>query len=86
MQEEIDALRANTTWDLVPWPPDTNIIGSKWVFHTKYHSDGSIERHNARLVAQGFTQIPGTDFGHTFSPVVKASPVRVILALSVHFG
>lgn len=83
-EEEMDALHSNGTWDLVPRPPDANIIGSKWVFRTKFRADGSIKRHKARLVAQGFTQIPGTDFGHTFGPVVKASTIRVILALAVH--
>lgn len=29
MQEEIDALKSNQTWDLVPRPPNTNIVGSK---------------------------------------------------------
>lgn len=68
----------------MPRPPNANIIGSTWVFRTKYRSDGLIERHKARLVAQGFTQVPGSDFHHTFSPIVKATTVRVILALFVH--
>lgn len=66
-------------------PPNTKIIGSKWVFHTKFHSASSIERHKARLVVQGFTQISGTDFHHTFSLVVKAATVWGILALVVQF-
>lgn len=51
MQEEIDALHVNQTWNMVPCPPYTNIVGSKWVFCTKFHADGTIEHHKAGLVA-----------------------------------
>lgn len=83
MKKKIDALHSNQTWDLVPRTPDTNVVSSKWVFQTKYHSDGSVEHLKARLITQGFTQISGVDFGHTFSLGVQASTVRIILALSV---
>lgn len=33
-----------------------NAIGLKWVFKTKYHIDGSIQKHKARLVARGYSQ------------------------------
>ncbi|RVW77775.1 Retrovirus-related Pol polyprotein from transposon RE2 [Vitis vinifera] len=52
MQEEIKALIQNRTWDLVPRPPTTNIVGSKWVFKTKLKEDGTIDRYKARLVAR----------------------------------
>ncbi|KAK9073343.1 hypothetical protein SSX86_007667 [Deinandra increscens subsp. villosa] len=83
MDEEMSALRANKTWVLVPRPYSENVVGAKWIFRIKYRPDGTIDRHKARLVAQGFTQIPGLDFSHTFSPVVKAATIRIVLSLAV---
>jgi hypothetical protein len=56
MAEEYNALLANDTWDLVPAIPGQNLVGSKWVYKVKYRSDGAVERHKAREVAQGIHQ------------------------------
>jgi hypothetical protein len=36
------------TWDLVSCPPGTNVVTSKWLFHHKLTSDGSLDRYKAR--------------------------------------
>jgi hypothetical protein len=46
--EEYAALLANHTWDLVPCPPGTNMVTSKWLFRHKLTSDGSLDRYKAR--------------------------------------
>lgn len=36
----------------------------------------------AQLVAQGFSQIPGINYGTTFAPIIKMASIRVITALA----
>jgi hypothetical protein len=86
MGDEFDALLANATWSLCPRPARHNIIRNKWVFKIKQKQDGTIDRYKARLVAKGFDQESGMDYTETFSPVVKTSTIRVILALAVQFN
>ena len=83
MDKEVQALQNNRTWILVSRPTNTNIVGSKWVFRTKYLSDGSIERFKALLVDKGYTQVLSLDYTDTFSPVIKATTVHVVFYLVV---
>ena len=61
MDEEIDVIERNNTWDLVDLPEDKNCIGVKWIYKSKLNVDGDVEKYKARLVAQGFSQQPGID-------------------------
>ena len=55
MKEELDALSKNHTWDLVTLPRRKSMVGCKWIYKIKTHSDVSIEHYKAHLVAKDFT-------------------------------
>lgn len=61
----------NRIWDLVPRPPNTNVISGKWLYRHKFRSHASLERYMVWWVARGFDQQPGLDYLETFSPVVN---------------
>lgn len=86
MKEEYSALLKNNTWQLVSLPPGKSVIGCKWIFRVKQHSDDSIDRYKARLVAKGFHQTPGFDFSETFSPVIKPVTVQIVLSIAITKG
>jgi hypothetical protein len=84
IQEELATLQAARTWELIDLPAGANLIGSKWVFRAKKDAAGHIVCHKARLVAQGFSQVPGVDFFDTYAPVATLASIRTVLALSAH--
>ena len=83
MREEIQTLRANKTWTLVPFHPSINVVGSLWVYKIKFQVDGNIERYKARLVTKGFTQQESIDYSETFSHVIKQATVKLIFSILV---
>ena len=80
--EELATLKEAGTWELVDAPDGANIVGSKWVFRAKKDAGGNVVRYKARLVAQGFSQVPGVDYFDTFAPVARLSSIRAVLAIA----
>jgi hypothetical protein len=82
MEEELNQIEKNQTWELVPRPKDKNVIGTKWVFINKLNEDGKIVRNKARLVCKGYAQVEGIDFEETFAPVARLESIRMFLAFA----
>jgi hypothetical protein len=81
-EEEMRTWKDLDIYDVIPRPKGRKIIGSKWVFCVKRGPDGSIQKHKARIVAQGFTQVEGVNFDQTFAPVAKFSSLRTVFTLA----
>ena len=77
MVDEMTALHSNGTWDLVVLPSGKSTIGCHWIYTIKVGPDGQVDRLKAHLVAKGYTQVYGSDYGDTFSLVAKIAYVRL---------
>jgi hypothetical protein len=66
---------------LVDFPTCKNSIGLKWVYKTKFNEKEKIEKHKEMMVAKGFAQQPGIDYGETFPLVVGMDRVRLVLSI-----
>ena len=80
MDEEMDSLVRNRTWDLVKLPVEKRVLQNKWVYRLK-EEDGGKKKYKDRLVVKGFSQKNGIDFDEIFSLVVKMTSIRTILSL-----
>ena len=83
MNEELDALHKNHTWNMVDLHPGQFVVGCRWVYKIKTKADGSVEWYKARLVAKGFTQEYGIDYEEIFALVARLTSVRCLIAMAV---
>ena len=78
IRKEIRSMIERGVWrktDRKKIPNNRRLIGNKWVFKIK--RDGT---NRARLVALGYSQIPGVDYTDNFAPVAHDVSFRIALA------
>lgn len=86
MVEEYDSIVKKNAREVVPRPVGKSVVGSRWIYKVKQVVNGSVEKYKARFVASGFSQVHGIYYEDNFTPVVRYSSIRSILALSAQMG
>ena len=82
MDEELNSLWDNDTFELTSLPEGRTSVGGKWVYTIKLGPNGE-EKYKARFVAKGYSQAPGIDYHETFSPTARLTSVRMLMQLTV---
>ena len=87
MREEVAKHESHETFEVLPAAAahPARILGSRWVFALKRGIGGTILRFKARWVIQGFSQLPGVDFGDTTAPVLETDTLRFLLSLGAAY-
>jgi hypothetical protein len=82
MEEELNQIENNETWELVPRPTDKNVIRTKYVIRNKLNDYEKVMRNKTRLVCKCYAQVEGIDFKETFSMVSRLEAIRMFLAFA----
>ncbi|MCO5548070.1 hypothetical protein L7F22_001527 [Adiantum nelumboides] len=81
MQVEYDSIIKKKTWELINLPSKKKVVGTKRIWKVKYKADDTLEKYRARLIAQGFLQVEGSDAHETFAPAARMTMIRTVLAV-----
>ena len=85
MEEEMQALRENDTFELTALPEGRKTVGVRWVYAVKQGPNGE-ERHKARFLAKGYSQVAEIDYHETFSPTANLTSIRILIQLAVNYN
>jgi hypothetical protein len=84
--EEYQSIMKNDVWDIVLRPKGKSVVTSKWIYKIKHAVDESIEKHKARFVARGFSQVEGINYEETSAPAARYTSIRTIIAIASVLG
>lgn len=82
MTEEMNAIERNKTWEFTKLPLEKKLIGVKWIYRTKYKSNGSISKYKARLVTKDYVQEHSVDCKDMFCTSSKDGNYKSVVCFS----
>jgi len=87
IKEEVAAHKKLGTWPKMKANNKQHkAINTRFVFDIKHDAEGKMTRYKARLVAQGFKQVPKRDFDETWAPLPSAATIRALFAVAAATG
>lgn len=81
LDKELESFAENKVMKPAILPPGRKVVGCKPVFKTKRDQNNVIIKYKARIVAKGYSQMPGIDFDETSTPVVSLLVLRAFFTL-----
>ena len=81
-KEEYLANKKLGTWSKTKSNSNRKAVKIRCVYDIKRDSEANVTRYKARLVAQGFNQVPGRDCDETWAPVPSPATTRALFAVA----
>ena len=75
----------NEAWDLVKLLAGRNPLAANGCSRRRQMQKGRWRNKKLGLVAKGYSQVPGIDFGDIFSPIAKVTSIRLLLSVAAAF-
>jgi len=87
IREEVAGHKKLGTWSTTKGSNKQHkAVKTRFVFDIQHDAEGQKTRYKARLVAQGFNQVPGRDFDETWAPVPNSATSRALFAVAAANG
>ena len=84
MQDEMDSLHENHTYELTKLPRGKKALRNKWVYKLKPGESGKPPRYKTKIVVKGFQQKKSVDFIDIFTLVVKMKSIPAVLSIAAN--
>lgn len=81
MDEEINAIMRNKTWELASLPQGQNFISVKQVYKIKKNTQDQVEKYKDRLVAKDYIQKFDIEYDELFVLIIQMETIRLIIFL-----
>jgi len=81
-KEEYLANKTLDTWSQTRSSNKCKAVKAQYLYDIKHDSKVNITRYKARMVPQGFNQVPGCDFDETRAPVPSSATTRAPSAVA----